>query len=205
MRINTNFLNKLRYTLYAPVYDWPARILETSRQKAILHLAPKAGESILIIGAGTGMDLNYLPLGCEITATDLTPAMIQQIDKRNRKLKHKLDTKVMDGQNLAFKNELFDKVILHLIVSVIPDPIRTIREAERVLKYGGTISVFDKFVPKNQQPSLLRKTANVLTNLFFSDITRSFEEIISHTQLQVISDVPADFGGNFRIILLKKK
>ena len=204
MKINTNLLNKLRYTLYAPAYNWPAKLLDTSRKKAIAQLNPLSGEKILIVGGGTGMDLDYLPLGCIITATDITPAMIRQIEKRNRRLKHQLKVQVMDGQRLSFENETFDKIILHLIVSVIPDPILTVLETERVLKPGGKISVYDKFVHKNNQPSLLRKTLNLFTNLFFSDITRSFEQIVTQTQLKVISDEPADFGGNFRIILLEK-
>jgi hypothetical protein len=38
----------------------------------------------------------------------------------------------------------------------------------------------------------------------FSDISRSFEKIITHTKLSVISDIDANFKGNFRIIKLIK-
>ncbi|MFA9388775.1 MAG: class I SAM-dependent methyltransferase [Prolixibacteraceae bacterium] len=204
MRINSNRLNKIRYTFYAPIYDGAAKILEHSRARAIQQLAVQQGDKVLIIGAGTGMDLNYLPKGCQITATDITPAMVKRIDLRNQKMGHHLTTAVMDGQQLAFPNEKFDVVILHLILTVIPDPIRTIQEAERVLKSGGQISVFDKFVPGNKTASIIRKAFNVFTNLFFSNITRSFEPIVAHTRLITVSDKKANLGGFFRILLLRK-
>jgi ubiquinone/menaquinone biosynthesis C-methylase UbiE len=111
----------------------------------------------------------------------------------------------MDGQSLDFENEVFDKVILHLILAVIPDPIRCIKEVERVLKKGGEIAVFDKFVRKGRKLSFKRNILNPVTNLLFSDITRDFYTIINHTQLTVTSDTEANLNGNFRRIKASKK
>lgn len=205
MKINTNSWNKLRYTLYTPVYDLVARYFKESRKKSINSLNIKVGDKVLIIGAGTGLDLEFLPPHCEIIATDITPSMVERIKKRNKSLKLQVIPMVMDGQSLDFENESFDKVILHLIIAVIPDPIVCIKEAERVLKPGGQIALFDKFVPKGQKVSLLRRATNGLTNLLFSDITRSFESIVSQTNLVALTDEDAGFNGNFRIILLEKQ
>lgn len=204
MPVNTNQLNKIRYTLYAPAYDWAAKILSRSREKSLTQLNIKKDDKILILGAGTGLDLEFIKIDCAIVAIDITPSMVKRIEKRNEKLNHQLVTKVMDGQNLSFQNEYFDKVILHLILSVIPDPVKTLLEAERVLKPGGKITLYDKFVPKYRKPSRVRKTFNLFTNLFFSNITRSFEKINSYSSLKVLNDEKADLGGTFRIILLKK-
>ena len=67
MKINTNAWNRIRYTLYTPGYDLIARIFENSRRKSIESLQVIAGEKVLIIGAGTGLDLEFLPNDCEIT------------------------------------------------------------------------------------------------------------------------------------------
>jgi phosphatidylethanolamine/phosphatidyl-N-methylethanolamine N-methyltransferase len=205
MKINTNSWNKLRYTLYTPGYDFVGRIFKNSRKRSIDSAEIKAGEKVLIIGAGTGLDLEFLPNNCEITATDLTPSMIERIKKRNRTLKLNVNALVMDGQNLQFDNNSFDVVILHLILAVIPNPIACIKEAERVLKPNGRIAVFDMFVPKNRKISNLRKAANFFTNFMFSDITRTFESIVNQSGFSIISDVPADFNGNFRLIKLVKE
>ncbi len=204
MRVNTNHWNKLRYTFYTPVYDWVGKIFGSSRKKAIADLNLKDGEKILLVGAGTGLDLEYIPKECVVTATDITPSMVQRIKHRNNSLKLQLDARIMDGQKLEFPDNYFDKAILHLILAVIPDPVTCLCEAERVLKPGGKISVFDKFVPANHKLSLIRRLLNPVTNLLFSDITRSFEPIVAQTGLRIISDLPADFRGNFRILLLEK-
>jgi ubiquinone/menaquinone biosynthesis C-methylase UbiE len=204
MRINTNTWNKIRYTIYAPGYDLVGRLLVDSRRKSIASLNLKSGNRVLIVGAGTGLDLEFLPGDIDIIATDITPSMVNRIKRRSKILNRKVQTLVMDGQELQFEDESFDKVILHLILAVIPDPIACIKEAERVLKPGGEIAVFDKFVPKNNKISFIRRLANVFTNFLFSDITRDFESIVNQTGLIIIADKEADFNGNFRMIKLVK-
>jgi ubiquinone/menaquinone biosynthesis C-methylase UbiE len=159
---------------------------------------------VLLIGAGTGLDLDFIPPASQITATDLTPAMVAKIKKRSQSLRLKVEALVMDGHHLRFADETFDKIILHLILAVIPDPNQCLQEAERVLKPGGKVAVFDKFLKPNQEISPARKFLNYFTNAFFSDITRHFEAIVAGTNLKIESDISADFGGNFRIITLSK-
>lgn len=204
MGINTNKWNKIRYTLYTPGYNLVAGIFRNSRKKSIESLDIKEEDKVLIVGAGTGLDLEFLPKNCKIVATDITPSMIEKLKKENAKLNLTVDALVMDGHSLDFTDNSFDIIILHLILAVIPDPIKCIKEAERVLKNGGQIAIFDKFVRKDKKVSSVRRIANAFTNLLFSDITRDFESIYDKTQLQVISDKEADFNGNFRLIRLNK-
>ncbi len=204
MAINTNWWNKIRYTLYTPGYDKIANVFRESRKRSIDSLGVVAGDKVLIIGAGTGLDLEFLPKDCQITATDITPSMVRKIKDRNKEMELNVEAMVMDGQMLQFENRSFDKVILHLILAVIPDPVACIKEAERVLRSGGEVVVFDKFIRGERKISLLRKGANLFTNFFFSDITRDLEAIVSKTSLAKISDQDADFNGNFRLIKLRK-
>jgi len=202
---NTNRWNRFRYTLYAPGYDLVGRIFSKSRNKSIQELEICRGDEVLIVGAGTGLDLEFITSDCHITAIDITPRMISKIMKKNIGLGRNLNAEVMDGQHLNLKDCFADKIILHLILAVIPDPVACMKECERVVKSGGRITIFDKFVPKERAVSLLRKIFNPITSFLFSDITRRFERIVSETNLLIESDQKADFNGNFRISLKKKQ
>lgn len=205
MRINTNQWNKIRYTLYTPGYDLIAGFFKDSRKRSIESLGIASGDRVLIVGAGTGLDLEFMPNDCEIVATDITPAMIERLKKRHKPLGGQVQAIVMDGQALGFEDNSFDHIVLHLILAVIPDPVACIKESERVLKPGGQIVVFDKFIRKNSKISFVRRAANLLTNLFFTDITRDFESILNETKLTLLADDAADFNGNFRLIKVTKK
>ncbi len=183
MSINTTAWNRLRYGAAAPVYDLITAPLQSlgwdaARRRALELLAPKPGSRVLIVGAGTGLDLEHVPRDVEIVATDLSPEMVDAISRRADRLGLAVDAREMDGEALAFEDETFDHVILHLILAVMPDPEACAREVGRVLKPGGTVSVFDKFVPDGETPSLARRTANLFTNVLFSDFTRRLGPIL---------------------------
>lgn len=198
-----NRWNIVRYSIYTPVYDLVAGLFGPMRKKSIAQLDLHAGEKVLLIGAGTGLDLKYLPQNVQITATDITPAMLQLLKFRSRK-NAKVAVHCMDGQKLDFPSAHFDAVILHLILAVIPDPIACIQEAERVLKPNGKIVVMDKFLATAQKPSTIRKILGKITDLLFSDINRKSAAIFEATKLELIHDKAAALAGTFRYILLKK-
>lgn len=205
MPINNNLINKIRYTIYTPIYDLLTRSLEQSRKLSIESLDIQQGAHVLIVGAGTGLDFNYLSNKLHITATDLTASMVKKTKKRCKNTHPKANVFVMDGHHLTFKNEQFDVVILHLILAVIPDPYKAIQEAERVLKPNGKIAVFDKFIGTQQKITYKRKILNQLTKFLFSDINRNLEEIVTKTSLEITSNVAANFNGIFRRAILKKQ
>jgi phosphatidylethanolamine/phosphatidyl-N-methylethanolamine N-methyltransferase len=204
MRINTNRWNRIRYTAFAPLYDRIARF-GAQRRRSIALLALKPGERVLIVGAGTGADLPFIPPGVEIVAGDLTPAMVERIRARARDLGRPVAAEVMDGQALPLPDGSFDAVILHLIVAVIPDPAGCLREAARVLKPGGRAVVFDKFVPDEESPSLVRRAVNVVTHTLFSDITRRLGPLVDQAGLRVVHREAAALGGRFEIAVLARE
>lgn len=201
MRVNTNRWNRLRYTLYAPFYDLVGRRLGRGRRRALELLEVREGERVLIVGCGTGLDLELLPRGARVTAVDLTPAMVEKTRARAAALGMQVDARVMDAARLELPDASFDCVILHLILAVVPDPYSTAREAARVLRPGGRASVFDKFLPDEGEPSLLRRAANVLTNVFATEINRRLGDILAGTRLQVVRNEASVFGGAFRVVI----
>ena len=177
--------NRTRYRFYAPVYDWVARPLERGRERAIDRLDLVAGDRILILGCGTGSDLDYLPPGVTVTAIDVTPAMVRRTEERAETLGIEMDARVGDAQSLPFDNGTFDAVLLHLILSVVPDPDAVVAETDRVLAPEGRVSIFDKFVDEGAYPSLPRRILNPVARFLFSDLTRQLEPMIADTKLEV--------------------
>lgn len=202
MRINTNRWNRTRYTLYAPFYDLIVRRLGRGRRRALELLDVRPGDRVLIDGCGTGLDLELLPRDCLVTAVDLTPAMVEKTRARAASLGMQVDARVMDAARLDFEDQSFDRVVLHLILAVVPDPHATAREAARVLHRGGRASVFDKFA--SGRPSLVRRAFNVLTNAVATDITRSLADVLDGSGLEVVREEPSVFGGVFRVATLSR-
>lgn len=198
-------LNKLRYSLYSPVYDVIVSALQQARRKSINRLNLSGKTRILIVGAGTGKDLEYLPPEADITATDITPAMLSRLSREAERLGLEVDIIVMDAAELLFEDESFDVVLLHLILAVVPDPEGCIREAARVTRPDGVISIMDKFVPEGKNSSLPRQMVNLITRVLFSDITRSAEPYLEMADLEKIDDCPVFMGGQFRHIQARKK
>jgi len=142
--------NRARYDAYAPFYDWfvgRLGFIERGRRRAIELAAIRRGERVLIVAAGTGLDLPWLPPEADLTAIDIAPAMLARLEQRAAKLGRPVRTEVMDAARLGFADASFDCVLLHLAIAVVPDPFATIREVSRVLRPGGRVSVFDKFLP----------------------------------------------------------
>jgi ubiquinone/menaquinone biosynthesis C-methylase UbiE len=159
---------------------------------------------VLIVGAGTGLDLPHLPSSVQVTATDLTPGMVKRISRRADALHLSVDARVMDGQALTFASESFDCVILHLIVAVIPDPHACMQETARVLRPGGRVAIFDKFLRDGRNPSRLRQFLNIGANAFFSDLNRRAEDVFAEVPLRIVHREPALMGGMFQIIIAEK-
>jgi phosphatidylethanolamine/phosphatidyl-N-methylethanolamine N-methyltransferase len=201
MSVNTNRWNRIRYTLYAPFYDLIVRRLARGRRRAIELLGVRAGERVLIVGCGTGLDLELLPRDCAVTAVDLTPAMVEKTRARAASLGISIDARVMDAARLDLPDAAFDRVILHLILAVVPDPHATAREAARVLRPGGRASIFDKFLPDTGRASLLRRAANAVTNALATDINRQLGPILEGTGLRIVREEPSVFGGLFRVVV----
>jgi phosphatidylethanolamine/phosphatidyl-N-methylethanolamine N-methyltransferase len=202
----TNRWRRFTYTLWAPVYDALAWIFHRQRARSLQLLNLQPGQRVLIVGAGTGLDLPLLPPGLHLTAIDLTPAMVRRLIRRAAHLQIPVDARPMDAHHLEFPDASFDAVILHLILAVVPDPILCIREVQRVLRPGGRAVVFDKFVPEGAHPSILRRLFNPGVQVLFTDMTRQLGVIVQAAPtLRITHDQPVGLTGFFRIALLYKQ
>ena len=192
--------NRLRYTLYAPIYDFAlARVpvFARGRRRAIELAALEPGERVLIVACGTGLDLPLLPGDVDVTAVDITPAMVDRFRARADRLGRSAHALVMDAARLQFADASFDCVLLHLALAVVPDPVRVAQEAARVLRPRGRVSVFDKFLPPGRRASPVRRVVGAVSDLVASDLNRELEPILAAARLRLVAYEPVGIGGNF--------
>lgn len=198
-----NTTNLKIYRRYAPIYDSLMRFWTAApRRKAVELLKLKTGEQLLVPGVGTGLDLPNLPAGVCVTAVDLSPAMLQQARHKRQEL---VGFSVMDGQVLALPDGCFDALLLNLILSVVPDGPIAMQEAWRVLKPGGRIAIFDKFLPEGSRLSGFRRFAGWLIRQIGTDPNRRFREMIQNIPDALVPvDIPSVLYGQYRLILMIK-
>ena len=199
-----NPLLRLSYSLIAPLYDMAIeRPLRAARKRSLHALPTDANKRVLISGAGTGLDLPLLPALHRYTALDFNAAMLARAKPRAEKLD--VEFVLGDSMALPFADAQFDHVVLHLILAVVPQPQRCLSEAARVLKSGGTIILFDKFLRPGEH-AWVRRALTPLSRHFATRMDVVFEDVLRATpELEVVSDVPLLAGGWFRGIVLQKR
>lgn len=190
------------YSLLAPLYDPVVRRLSApARKRSIAALGELAGCRVLLDGIGTGLDLPLLAPGADVVGIDLTRAMLRRAAPRRP------GGMLVQGEAMAlpFREAVFDAVIMHLILAVVPHPARALAEAARVLRPGGRIAVLDKFLRPGQRAPL-RRLLSPLVGRVATRMDVVFEQALAgHPELTVVSDEPALAGGWFRRILLEKR
>lgn len=200
---------KHSYTLLAPVYDSIVTgPIDAYREKSLSRITETANKNILINGIGSGLDIPYLPRDAHYTGTDITPAMLARAKKRAQQYhsQHSLNIsfQIADSQQLPFDDNSFDAIVMHLILAVVPNPVLALNEACRVLKPGGKIYIFDKFLRPGQL-ALGRRLLNLFIQHFATRTDVVFEEVLKTCpQLTVSHDEPGLANGWFRLIELSK-
>ncbi|GAB4179938.1 MAG: hypothetical protein Fur0039_24370 [Rhodocyclaceae bacterium] len=191
------------YTLIAPFYDLAIdRATRPARARSLARLAELPGGEVLLAGVGTGLDLALAAATHRYVGIDLTAAMLSRARRRRP---HIAFTAVQgDAQRLPFAAGSFDCAVLHLILAVVPEPARLLGEAARVVKSGGELLVFDKFL-RPGEPARLRRALNPFVRRVATRLDVVFEEALAAVpELSVLSDEPALAGGWFRRIRLRK-
>lgn len=137
-------LTRNRYQRLSPWYDQ----IESRSEKKFgpwrMSLWQKAiGPKVLEVGVGTGKNMPYYPPDMQVTAFDLTPGMLERARKRADTLHKSVDLSLGDVQSLKYLDNSFDTVVATFVFCSVPDPIRGLREVNRVVKPGGLILLLE--------------------------------------------------------------
>jgi len=108
-------------------------------KKILSALPKKKGLKVLDVGCGTGeftfSVLSKILEKPKLVGTDFSKGMID-VCKKNFP---EFSFKVMDIQDLTFKDSTFDVVLSRQMLEHVPNPLKAVKEMHRVLKPGGTL------------------------------------------------------------------
>ena len=109
---------------------WRAKVLEM--------VAPKPGERILDLAAGTGTSSEpFARAGAHVVPCDFSQGMLEV----GKKARPGLDFTAGDGMRLPFADASFDAVTISFGLRNFVDPVKGLREMRRVTKPGGRLVV----------------------------------------------------------------
>ena len=196
-----------RWNRTASFYDYMMVFMERIRLRKYRRLLWSRVESsrVLEIGVGTGKNFPYYPTDAGIDAIDFSEKMLERANNRAKKQKIKVHLQQMDVQNLDFADNTFDTVAATLVFCSIPDPVRGIREVERVCKPGGKVILLENNFSSIPVLAWFVKLANPLVmRILGADFNRNPVDNVAKSDL--IVEKVTDLGrGLWKLIEARKK
>ena len=135
------------YKRVSSFYDYTfGQVFRPGQKKLVSMMKCSDQDQVLEIGIGTGTSYKYYPEKTTVTGIDISPDMLKKakcnIEKDNLKNKSVI---MMNGEQLKFSDNTFDKVVGMYVVSVTQNPDLLIREMKRVCKPHGDIYLVNHF------------------------------------------------------------
>jgi len=141
---------------------------EQRRKLAILkdYLKPHDDALLLDVGCGTGMSSDIF--NCRIIGIDNSQAMLREGKRKERNNADYLRGK---GENLPFKDRVFDHVISVTALHNFTDPKRALGEIKRVCRKNGAVTVLKKAKGARDLEALVDEVLGI-TDLVDGDFDR---------------------------------
>ena len=103
------------------------------------EILQRASGRVLDVAAGTGKNLRYYPETCQITAADMSSAMMEIARMRANSLGLDITFLMMDAEAIGLQDKSFDTVVSSLTLCTFPEPVAALQEMARVCRTNGRI------------------------------------------------------------------
>ncbi len=133
-----------KYNQFAPWYDLAEALPELLGVQSLRRtLLQRASGQVLEVAVGTGKNLPYYPTTCQLTAVDVSLAMVARARQQADTLGLHVHLQVMDAAHLGFPDQYFDTVVDTLALCTFPDPVAVLREMARVCQPAGHLLLLE--------------------------------------------------------------
>ena len=111
------------------------------------------------------MSLEHYPSRVGVIGFDYSEGMLKEASRKTRDENVSCDVNLlqMDAQTMAFPNACFDRVMAAYVLTVVPDPVKVVREILRVAKPGAKVVIINHLRSGN---SILAKLEDLLHPVF---------------------------------------
>jgi len=170
-------------------YEDPRNGLAADIQNRLMLdlIRPRAGETLIEIGCGTGMSLRpFIKKGLSVTGLDPSPYMLD-IAKEN--LGAKADLHRGFAEDLPFDDNSFNHACFMTTLEFVEDPVKAITEAGRIAKDKLFIGVLNRYALKGFE----RRLRGVFTETIYN--RARFYSVWELKQMlkSVFGEVPVDW------------
>src|SRR5688500_13722957 len=139
------------YDFHSMFYDATfGRLVKRRIARAIAHMDIQNGERVLDLGVGTGVSLNFYPRRAQGFGVDLSSGMLREARRKivDRRMDHVAILQA-DSRNHRFADDSFDHIYRSHVISVVSEPFKLVREAQRLAKPWARIVIVNHFQSGN--------------------------------------------------------
>ena len=163
---------------------------------------------VLELGIGTGLNLSHYPQTVtELHAVDPAQLLPKTLAARSARLSFPLHIQRDTAEALTHADQRFDYVVSTWTLCTIPNPVRALQEAGRVLKPGGRFLFLEHGRSEDQRIATWQDRLNPIQNVIGCGchLNRQIDHLITQAGLHigrldrfVMKDVPRLGGEMYR-------
>jgi phosphatidylethanolamine/phosphatidyl-N-methylethanolamine N-methyltransferase len=185
-----------RFSFLYPVVDI---FLKPQKHRLLREINALPVGHLLEIGVGNGSHLQHYH-SHNITAIDTSIKMLEAARKQQRKNMQLLH---MNGEELLFRDQTFDYVVLSHVLAVVDNPEKLLEEAYRVLKPNGQIFILNHFTPTNWVRHL-DSSLQLVSKLFHFNSVFRIDRFTAIRKFSLVREIDIGQLSYFKLLIYAK-